>query len=95
MTARKKGETAARGRIPAFASIEEEAAFWDTHDTTDFEAEFKPARVRFSKNLSQVLAVRLDQGMLEELRRRANTKGIGPTTLARMWILERLQGSAT
>jgi len=23
-------------RIPEFANLEEEAAFWDTHDTTDF-----------------------------------------------------------
>jgi len=93
MTARKEGESATGGRIPAFASIEEEAAFWDTHDTGDFEAEFKPARVRFSKHLSQVLAVRLDQGTLEELRKRAHARGIGPTTLARMWILERLQAA--
>jgi len=28
--------TPARGKIPSFHSIEEEAAFWDTHDGTDF-----------------------------------------------------------
>ncbi len=93
MTARKEGEPATSGRIPTFASIEEEAAFWDSHDTTDFEGEFTPVRVRFSKNLSQVLAVRLDQDTLEKLRKRAHAKGVGPTTLARMWILEHLQGA--
>ncbi len=28
--------TEPHGRIPAFASIEEEAAFWDAHDLADF-----------------------------------------------------------
>ncbi len=28
--------TPAHGRIPSFTSIEEEAAFWDTHSVTDF-----------------------------------------------------------
>ena len=36
-------------RIPDFSSIEEEAAFWDTHDTTDFEEEFHPVTVHFDK----------------------------------------------
>jgi hypothetical protein len=78
-------------QIPAFKSVEEEAEFWDTHDTTDFEDEFKPVKVRFAKNLSEAITVRLDPETLTELRVRAHEKGVGPTTLARMWILERLR----
>jgi len=37
--------TEAHGRIPAFHSIEEEAAFWDTHDFTDFLEESWPVEV--------------------------------------------------
>ena len=77
--------------IPEFGSIEEEAEFWDTHDTTDFEDEFKPVKVRFAKNLSEGITVRLDAETLAELRSQAHEKGIGPTTLARMWILEHLR----
>jgi len=77
--------------IPEFKSIEEEAEFWDRHDTTEFEGSFKPVRVRFAKNLSQGITVRLDPESLAELRSLANEKGIGPTTLARMWILEQLR----
>ena len=76
--------------IPEFASREEEAEFWDTHDLADYWDDFKPVRVRFAKNLSQGITVRLDPETLEQLRFRAHQKGIGPTTLARMWILERL-----
>ena len=91
MTTKNEREPKKKARIPAFSSIEEEAAFWDTHDTTDYEDEFKPVKVRFARNLSQVLALRLEPQTLEELRELARKKGIGPTTLARMWILERLQ----
>ena len=81
------------GRIPVFTTLEEEAEFWDSHDTTDFEDEFKPVDVRFARNLSEGLTVRFDPETLGKLREQARQKGIGPTTLARMWILERLQQS--
>lgn len=80
-----------KNRIPEFKSREEEADFWDTHDTADFEAEFRPVDVRFARKLSAGLTIRLDIQTLSELRRRAHAKGLGPTTLARMWVLERLQ----
>ena len=38
--------TQAHGSIPAFHSYEEEAAFWDTHSTTDFTHETEPIKVR-------------------------------------------------
>jgi hypothetical protein len=74
-----------------FATREQEAAFWETHDTTDFADEFTDVGVRFAKNLSQPLSIRLDPETLEEPRQQAHEKGIGPTTLARMRILERLR----
>ena len=78
-------------QIPAFDSRREEAEFWDTHDTTDFEDQFEPANVRFANNLSKGITVRLTAETLDKLRAMATRKGIGPTTLARMWILERLE----
>jgi predicted DNA binding CopG/RHH family protein len=78
-------------RIPEFATIEEEAAFWDTHSTADYEHEFKPVRTRFTKRLSTGITIRLDPDTLEQLRTMAHERGIGPTTLIRMWVLERLK----
>ena len=78
-------------RIPTFNSREEEADFWDAHDTADFKDEFEPTNVRFAKNLSQGITVRFTAETVETLRATAQKKGIGPTTLARMWILERLE----
>ena len=87
--AKKKSPTPSR--IPEFANIEEEAAFWDTHSTADYEGEFKPVRVRFAKGLSTGVTIRLDPETLQRLRAIAQEQGIGPTTLIRMWILERLK----
>jgi predicted DNA binding CopG/RHH family protein len=77
--------------IPEFASIKEEAAFWDTHSTADYEEEFKPVRVRFAKRLSTGVTIRLDPDTLQKVRALAQEHGIGPTTLIRMWVLERLK----
>lgn len=80
-----------KSRIPMFASYEAEAQFWDTHDTTDFEDEFKPVKVRVAKNLSEGITVRFDDEILKKVRALAQKQGIGPTTLIRMVILKYLQ----
>ena len=85
-------KTTTKQRIPAFTSIEEEAAFWDTHSTADYENEFKPVRVRFAKKLSEGLTIRLDPDTLEKVRAEAHERGIGATTLIRMWVLEHVKG---
>ncbi len=79
-----------KSRIPKFKNIQEEAEFWDSHDTTDFEDEFKTVKARFAKNLSEGVTVRFDPVTSNKLKVEAHQKGIGPTTLIRMWILERL-----
>jgi CopG antitoxin of type II toxin-antitoxin system len=64
-------------RIPEFASIEEEAAFWDTHSTADYEAEFTPVRVRFAKRLSSGVTIRLDPDTLKQLRTMVRRRASG------------------
>ncbi len=81
--------------IPEFASREEEAEFWDTHDVTDYWDELKPVHVRFAQNLSEGIAVRLDQATLQKLRSLAKDKGMDPSVMARMWIMERLEEGKT
>ncbi len=44
-------ETKRPSRIPTFQTYQEEAEFWDTHDTTDFEDEFRPVTVRVAEDL--------------------------------------------
>lgn len=86
--------TPARGRIPSFRNIEEEAAFWDTHDTSDFSDEFTPVDVEVTNGLAEKLTLRLDRADREALTRFARKKGVGPSTLVRMWIKEHLEQEA-
>ncbi|MBN1691607.1 MAG: hypothetical protein JW901_11345 [Dehalococcoidia bacterium] len=56
---------------------------WDENDEV--------VRVEVKKPLDKVIPVRLSSDKWEEIRREARELGVGPTTLARMWILERLR----
>lgn len=75
--------------VPPFKTLEEEANFWDTHSTVDDINE--GTTVGFHRaNKTQTLTVRFTKKDLQKLREKAFEKGIGPTTLARMWLLEKL-----
>lgn len=80
-----------KGRVPDFKSIEDEAEFWDTHSVLDYLDEFGPPQFVSKKNHPQGITVRFEPETLAELRAYAKEQGIGPTTLMRMWILERLR----
>lgn len=61
----------------------EQGEAWDESDEV-VQAEVK-------KPLDKVVPVRLTAADWAKLREEARELGIGPTTLARMWILERLR----
>ena len=63
-------------------SIEQGNA-WDETDTI--------VQVEVKKPLNMVIPVRLPADKWEQMRQEAKELGVGPTTLARMWILERLR----
>jgi len=48
-------------------------------------------RVEVKKPLDKVIPVRLPADKWEQIREEARELGVGPTTLARIWILERLR----
>ena len=51
----------------------------------------KAVRTRANRNLYKVVPVRLPADKWELIREEANALGIGPTTLARIWILDSLR----
>lgn len=80
-----------KSRIPKFKSEEEEANFWDTHDTTEFLDELKEVHnIKFIKPRKRLISVRMDETQIKPLKEIAAAKGIGYLTLIRMWIAERL-----
>ena len=96
---RARGQQPSRGRaksrIPTFKTVEEEAEFWDTHSTSEFEDEFEGVRdvvfVVTRGRPKKAITVRLPEETLTALTQKAQKMGIGPSTLARMWILEHLR----
>ena len=76
--------------IPPFETIEEEAEFWDTHSAVD-EID-KGTLVGFHRaRKTGSLTVRFQPEDIQRIREKALELGMGPTTLARMWILEHLK----
>ena len=81
-----------KNRTPKFQSLEEEAAFWKTHSPLDYPEQWVEDKTFTTANpLVHTLAVRLDTNTIDKLAAIAHKKGLGPSTLARMWLLERLE----
>lgn len=76
--------------IPPFKTLDEEADFWDTHDTSLLGKVPLLDLPLIEKEKEETMTVRLQKSVKVKLEKIARQKGIGPTTLVRMWIVERL-----
>lgn len=78
-------------------SREEEAEWWDTHDLGDYWHLLKPVDIVFDlkKPKEEALVIRLQKNVKDKLEETAHAKGLNVSTLARMWLLEKLQNSTT
>jgi predicted DNA binding CopG/RHH family protein len=80
------------GKIPRFKSDQEAAQFWDTHSLTEFEDDLELVREKvFVKREKQVMTIRVDKKLVNAMKAIAREKGINYSTLARMWLIERLK----
>lgn len=89
--AQAKGKVKGKVKIPKFSSYQEEAEWWDSHDVTQIEGLEVVEEEIFIRPKKQVVSIRLERGVVEALKRIAKEKGVGHTTLVRMWILEKLK----
>ncbi len=78
-------------QLPDFKSESEEREFWESHDVTEFvpPEHWEPSGAR--RRQTTTFAIRLDHSDLERIRALARARGIGPTQLARSWLLDRLR----
>jgi hypothetical protein len=79
-----------RKTLPRFASVQEEARFWQVHSPLEYRRAFREEPAQPSGPLETLLAVRFDRETAALLRKVARSKGIGATTLLRLWTIERL-----
>lgn len=80
-------------KIPKFKTYEEEAHFWDTHDITDFENETENVEIVFELNKprGETIVLRVQKQVKDNLDKFARGLGLNLSTLARMWLMEKLQ----
>lgn len=83
-----------KSKIPEFATIQEEAAFWDTHDVTEFLDETTPVKLVVRDPLESLIAVQLSPDEQETLNKIAEEEGVRPEKLVHDWVIERLKKSA-
>lgn len=88
----KKAKTGTIKPIKPLKTLDDEARFWETHDITGEIDE--GTLVGFHQaNKTGTLTIRFQPKHINGLKEKAARLGVGPTTLARMWILEKLQQS--
>lgn len=87
---------AIKRKIPKFNSIREEAAFWDSHDVTDYLSETKlvDSVVDFSSEKKETMTIRIQPKVKKKLTRVAKNYGITPSALTRLWITDKLKESS-
>lgn len=79
--------------IKPFKTFDEEAHFWDTHDTSML---FKNQKTTLSKlppiesEKEEILTIRIQKSVKERIKKIAQKKGINPATLSRMWLIEKI-----
>jgi len=86
-------EEMSRQKIPQIDSIRELAAFWDTHDLTEFEDELEVVGSTVFERQAELVAVPLQPTEVEAVKRIANSRGIGYDALIREWVIEKLHTS--
>jgi predicted DNA binding CopG/RHH family protein len=80
------------GKIPKFKSDQEAAQFWDTHSLIEFEDDLELVKEKvFVKPEKQVMTIRVDKKLANAMKAIAREKGINYSTLARMWLIERIK----
>lgn len=85
-------------KVPEFRNEEEEACFWDEHDSIEFIEDFEPVEIEVASELEGVIlnkrelkkpvTLRLEPRQIEAVKFIASKKGLPYQTLIRMWIVE-------
>lgn len=78
---------------PKFKSEEQEASFWDSHDSTEYVDYSKGRRMVFPrlKPSTETISLRLPKSLLDQLKTLANKHDVPYQTLLKLFVLERVQ----
>lgn len=78
---------------PTFKSDAQEAAFWASHDSTEYIDYSKSRRMVFPKlkPSTETISLRLPKSLLDQLKTLANKRDVPYQTLLKLFVLERVQ----
>jgi predicted DNA binding CopG/RHH family protein len=78
---------------PTFKSEAREAAFWTSHDSTEYIDYSKSRRMIFPKlkPSTETISLRLPKSLLDQLKTLANKRDVPYQTLLKLFVLERVQ----
>jgi len=80
-------------KIPKFKNYQEEAQFWDTHDISDYLPQMKKVQVNFKKKpiKEEIITIRLQTDLKKRLKKIAKNNNISVSSLARIWLTDKLR----
>ena len=78
---------------PTFKSEAQEAAFWASHDSTEYIDYSKSRRMIFPKlkPSTETISLRMPKSLLDQLKTLANKRDVPYQTLLKLFVLERVQ----
>jgi hypothetical protein len=82
--------TERKSRIPDFASLKEEAEFWDTHSLADFEDDLEPVEIEFARPIRHSYRVPLENDEFHRILALAKRLNIRTSELLHRWVREGL-----
>lgn len=88
-------------KIPKFKTEEEEARFWDEHDSIEFIEDFEQVDIKVApelekeilnkRELKKPITLRLAPKQIDAVKKIAIKKGLPYQTLIGMWITEKIK----
>ena len=75
--------------VPAFASLAEEAAYWESHQIA--LRLMQTSLVTTDTNESTTITLRMDPRMLSRLKRLARQRYLNYQSMLKQWVAERLE----
>ena len=78
--------------VPEFASEEEERAFWQQHDSSDY-LDWTQAQQVVMPNLkptTKTISLRLPQHLLDSIKSAAHARDVPYQSLIKVWLQEKL-----
>lgn len=79
-------------KTPKFKSEEDEARFWEKHDSTEYVEYSKAKKVLFPnlKPSTRTISIRLPESLIEHLKLLANKRDVPYQSLIKMFLAERV-----